>query len=136
MKLTEFESAYYNKYKYSIDPKKYGFESIKDLLSRMKETIVVRQNSNNTFVIIPRNALNVPSNNNASKSKEDATTNKNKNHGVPDEIKREMKETIFRYEQGILAHVFYAIIRVSDKFYVIVKFLRHTFFFHFIKPFD
>ena len=45
-----------------------------------------------------------------------------------------MKETIFKYEQGILAHVFYAIIRVSDEFYLIVE--RHTFFFHIIKPFD
>ena len=55
LKLDEFESAYRSKYGKSFNVKTYGYETIRDLLSRMKETIIVRQHSDYTFIVSPRN---------------------------------------------------------------------------------
>ena len=129
LKLDEFESAYRSKYGKSINVKTYGYETIRDLLSRMKETIIVRQHSDYTFIVSPRNMPLEPVTTNGTtshcpksqakseavmKPKQNVITTNNKSHGVPDEIKAEMKEMISKYEQGIVAHSFFSIIRVNN----------------------
>ena len=125
LKLNDFESAYRSKYGKSINVKTYGYETIRDLLSRMKETIIVRQHSDGTFIVSPRNMPLEPVTTNGKtghcpkseavmKPKQNVITTNNKNYGVPDEIKAEMKEMISKYEQGIVAHSFFSIIKVNN----------------------
>lgn len=101
IKLEEFESFYQSKYKDSVTFSTYGFESLADMLSRMKETIIVRQNSQGCFTVIPRNVPNANSTNNA-------------RHGLPGEIIFAMKQMISNYPQGITAHEFLSV--VKEKF--------------------
>ena len=129
LKLNEFESAYRSKHGKSINVKNYGYETIRDLLSRMKETIILRQHSDNTFIVSPRNVPLEPVTTNGTtshcpkseavmKPKQNVIITNNKNYGIPDEIKAEMKEMISKYEQGIVAHSFYSIVRVRDHSYI------------------
>ena len=92
----------------------------------MKETIIVRQHSDGTFIVSPRNMPLEPITTNGKishcpkseavmKPKQNVITTNNKNHGVPDEIKAEMKEMISKYGQGIVAHSFFSIIKVNNR---------------------
>ena len=99
IKLEEFQAIYQSKNKNSIDYTTYGFESLADLLSRMKETIIVRQNSQGCFTVIPRNAPNPNSSSNA-------------RHGIPEEIIKKMKQLISNYPEGIQAHEFLSMFKV------------------------
>ena len=99
IKLEEFQAIYQSKNKNSIDYTTYGFESLADLLSRMQETIIVRQNSQGCFTVIPRNAPNPNSSSNA-------------RHGIPEEIIKKMKQLISNYPEGIQAHEFLSMFKV------------------------
>ena len=60
----------------------------------------MRQNRHGIFTIYPRNVPNDTSSNTSSQT-------------VPDEITNAMKDTMSNYPEGVLAHEFLTIVRVS-----------------------
>ena len=97
IRVQDLQEFYKSDFKTPLNPQHYGFDSIHELLSRMKETIVVTQSGQGAFSIYPKNRIKRNESQQSSKSDQTSDTNS----VLPDEMKSMLKDKIAEYSKGI-----------------------------------